>query len=122
MVTRRNSTRQIARYSQLHRMVASRDFVQLMDARENIRYEIEDASTEPVSHDDTVNVLNVHDVGQVWNLPTIQIQDDLQTISMAGWRLLDSSGKMWEILSVTLASAGHTWRCVTKLMRRNTDE
>lgn len=102
-------------------MNANRDNVRLMDANENPRYEVEDASNEPVSHDDAVYVSAVHDVGQVWNLPTCQIADDLQTISMAGWRIQDSDGKLWEIMNVTLASAGHTWRCVTKLMKRNSD-
>lgn len=121
MVTRRRSIRQISRYARLHRTVANRDNVRVLDARENVLYEVQDASNEPVSHDDTVNVLNVHDTGQAWNLPTWQIADDLQTISMNGWRIVDSDGRAWEVLSVTLASAGHTWRCVTRLMRRNAD-
>ena len=121
MVTSRRSIRQVGRYTRLHRVAPCRQPVTILDARENVLYQVTDATNTPVSHDDAVNVLNVHDTGQTWNLPTRQIQDDLQTISMNGWRIVDVDGNVWEILSVTLVSAGHTWRCVSKLMRRNSD-
>jgi hypothetical protein len=118
MATRRGGLRQINKYGRLYRLKGDRETVELLDARMNLVATIEDATHEQTSKNNTTIVFDLKDQSRLWMLPTSQtgLEEDQD---MTGWRIRQESGATWEILQVTLASAGHTWNCACKKMKAN---
>jgi hypothetical protein len=118
MTSRRGGLRQINKYGRLYRLKGDREQVEVLDARNNVVVTVEDATHEQTTKNNTTIVFDVKDESRLWMLPTIQVGVE-EDQNLTGWRIRQESGAVWEILSVTLASAGHTWNCVCKKMKAN---
>ncbi len=118
MTSRRGGLRQINKFGRLFRQKGDRETVELLDARNNPIASITDATHEQTSKSNTTIVFDIKDQSRLWMLPTSQtgLEEDQD---MTGWRIRQESGAVWEILQVTLASAGHTWHCTCKKMKAN---
>jgi len=118
MTTRRGGLRQINKFGRPYRLKGDREDVELLDARNNVVSAIADATHEQTSKSNTTIVFDVKDESRLWMLPTSQAGVDEEQ-NLTGWRIRQLNGGMWEILSATLSSAGHTWNCVCKKMKAN---
>lgn len=118
MTTRRGGLRQINKFGRLYRLKGDRETVELLDSRQNIVVEIEDATHEQTNKNNTTYVFDLKDESRLWMLPTAQtgLEEDK---TMTGWRIRQQDGTLWEIMQVVLSSAGHTWNCSCRKMKAN---
>lgn len=118
MTSRRGGLRQINKYGRLFRQKGDREQIEVLNARNNVVATVEDATHEQTSKNNTTIVVDVKDESRLYMLPTSQLGVEEEQ-SLTGWRIRQENGAVWEILSATLASAGHTWNCVCKKMKAN---
>lgn len=118
MTTRRGGLRQVNKYGRPFRLKGDRETVDLLDARMNVVSRIEDATHEQTNKNNTTYVFDLKDQSRLWMLPTSQT-DVAEDQDMTGWRIRELGGTVWEIMQVTLSSAGHTWSCSCRKMKAN---
>lgn len=118
MTTRRGGLRQINKYGRPYRLKGDREQISLTDSRKNVIATVNDATHEQTSKSNTTYVFDVKDESRLWILPTSQT-GVLEDQTMTGWRIVEEDGTTWEIMQVSLVSAGHSWNCSCKKMKVN---